>query len=167
MNARTFSTLVLAIATFPLTLATAQAAHLSVATITTDAIQGEITLYGDTDADGSLVNLNYTKPNADPTVFPIANLKDGIVLFSAQGQDVVVLQSDTFDPKSGGSVNMHYLFNGLTGRHHDFGIEVDRTGDSWSALVNETTGRRAFTKMYLKANKVWGQIVGIASVTVQ
>ena len=102
------------------------------------------------------------------TDFPAKNLDQGIVLLRASGRDIVKLSSRNFDTRNGGSIQMTYLNDGVSGKYRNFQMELVREGSSYTVYANERTGRRKFSDMFLKKNEsAFLGVIGIADVVVR
>ncbi len=144
------------------------AGEQDIVTVTSDTIKGELILKLQLDENHTIQEIFYRLPDAtEDSRFSIADLDQGIVVMRRSGRDVVKLVSSTFEPASGGAITVVYLHNGLSNTYRRYEIELDRSGEAWTASVNETAGRRDFTRMHMKAKKILGQIVGIDKITVQ
>jgi hypothetical protein len=115
--------------------------------------------------DFEMAGLKYVAPEETKN-FNLAQLPQGLVLMNYSGRDVVKLVSKNFDPKHGGPITVVYLSNGVTNQYNRYELEVERTGQDWSVMVNDQAGRRKVTRMFMKARKALGQIVGIEKITV-
>lgn len=151
----------------PWTTAPATDTAVTLFTATSDAKPGTMTVQILVDASHNITHFRYlTSVSTVVETFDLANLKAGIVIYQEQGKDVAVLSSQDFLPGHGGHLSMRYISNAINNSHGTFEADLDRTGQDWKVSVNETAGRRYFTKMYLKAKKFFGSVVGVGSVTV-
>ncbi|MBC7384796.1 MAG: hypothetical protein H7301_01375 [Cryobacterium sp.] len=135
-------------------------------TATSDAIKGECKISLVVNADGKATDFEYVTPS-DHGKFPISSLKAGIILLKEAGQNVMILRSNKFDAGSGGELTMDYLASGVSGKRGSVLLGLERSGQKWEALANDSAGRRVVTKAFLKAKKLFGKIIGIASITLQ
>lgn len=143
----------------------ARAEHVQpILTVTSDAFSGQGVLSIVTDDDLVATGVRYQSATADRT-FPIGDLASGMVLLVQSGRDIVMLKSQDFDPRSGGSLTLRYLYSGLNGSYRSAPVEIERTGDDWQLWINDSGGRRVATSAYFKANRLLGSVVGISSVT--
>jgi hypothetical protein len=133
-------------------------------TATSDAVAGVLSI-GLRVTDDAVATGLYYATSSEENVIPLDGLGSGIVLYSASGHDVAILRSSDFDPATGGSLTLDYLYNGISGERRMFDFELDRMGTDWKPSVNDQAGRRGFTSLYLKAKRFLGQIIGIASIT--
>jgi hypothetical protein len=95
----------------------------------------------------------------------LTNFAQGIVLYTTSGKNVVTITSTNFDPAQGGVVDVSYLENGVTGNYQNITVDIERTGTSWQMLTDDQTGRNVVTQGYFKANKLFGKVIGIESIT--
>lgn len=95
----------------------------------------------------------------------LSGLPNGIVLYTTQGKNVVTITSTNFDPTQGGVVDVTYLQNGVTGNYESITVDIERTGTTWQMLTDDQTGRNLVTHGYMKANKLFGKVIGIDSIT--
>lgn len=98
-------------------------------------------------------------------LFPIGDLKKGIVLLRHSDRAIILLQADAFDTESGGEMKMSFLFSGITMQYKKVSIEIMRVGGVWEFRVDGRAGRRNVSEAYFKANRVLGKVVGINTVT--
>lgn len=118
------------------------------------------------DQDRNIIGMNAYR-SGEKESYLVKDLTKGIVLFKISGRDVVKLSSKNFDPSHGGALEMVYIYNGLSNTYRTFPVELHREGDKWVLYVNEQTGRRSFTTMSVKVNRILGQPVGIKQITVK
>ena len=64
-------------------------------------------------------------------VFPGNLTYAGIVLRRVKNKDLLILKSLNLDDRNGGSLEIDFLYNGITGQRRKFVVELDRTSDSW------------------------------------
>ncbi len=132
-------------------------------TATSDAFSGEckISLVVDDDLIARAIEV---KSPTEISTFPIEGLGEGMVLVTASDQKVIILQSDAFDPRSGGELKLNYLVSGINGKRREVVLEGNRTGSTWNLLINDSAGRRIVLSAYFKANKFLGKVIGLVSV---
>lgn len=133
---------------------------------TSDAFQGTLDLQLVVDASSVALEFSATA-SGQTKIFNVSQLSAGIVLYTTQGHDVVTVESSDFAPTHGGNLLVTYLENGLSDEYDSVTVEVERTGDQWQMFVNDQSGHHVVTQAYFKANKVFGQTVGIQSITFQ
>jgi hypothetical protein len=97
----------------------------------------------------------------------LTDLPQGIVLFNFQGFDVATLKSPDFDPQHGGTLQFTYLRNALSNTYGTLTVDLVRDGDKWELVADDQSGHHVVTRGYFKAKKVFGQVVGIDSITLQ
>jgi hypothetical protein len=97
----------------------------------------------------------------------LTDLSKGVVLLNYQGIDVATLKSTDFDPAHGGTLQITYLRNALNHSYRTLTIDLVREGDAWQLLANDQSGHHVVTRGFFKAYKVFGQVVGIDSITLQ
>lgn len=134
-------------------------------TATSDAASGAIAIKLLVSDDGAAKSILYSAKGGPEKSFDLKNLATGIVLYETSRQQVAVLQGIHFDLTSGGPLTIDYLYNGLSGERRRFDLDLERTGGVWATEVDDSAGRRVFTKLFLKAKIFLGQIVGIASIS--
>jgi hypothetical protein len=133
---------------------------------TSDAFEGTLDLSVALDDNSVAQGFNATASSTNQTKsFSVSDLPAGIVLYTDQGHDVVTVKSTDFDPAHGGDLVVTYLTNGLSNNYQSVTVEVERTGNQWQTLVNDQSGHHVVTQAYFKANTVFGQVVGIKSIT--
>lgn len=131
--------------------------------VTSDAVSGNVDISLILDQNSTITGFKYVSPLETQT-FDIQGLSSGIVLLNDQGFDVVKLLAKDFDPRGGGAVGMVYLNNGLTGTYRTYPLELEREGQTWKLRVNDASGRREINRMFLKAKKFFGRIIGIDQI---
>jgi len=133
---------------------------------TSDAFEGTLDLSLVLDDNSVAQEFSATASSTNQTKnFSVSDLPAGIVLYTDQGHDVVTVKSTDFDPAHGGDLVVTYLTNGLSNNYQSVTVEVERTGNLWQTLVNDQSGHHVVTQAYFKANTVFGQVVGIKSIT--
>jgi hypothetical protein len=165
-NLVTLAALYGTICTFSTVAKAAVTEDLQIVKVTTDAVAGEVNIKGVQDEDLNVTMLRQVAPEETKDI-TLEELNKGVVLFKQGDYEVVKLVSEKYDGKIGADAHIVYLYNGITNTYKKFPFEVHRDGDKWSLMVNERTGRRTFTQMFMKAKKVLGKIVGIEKITVQ
>ncbi|MBC7693471.1 MAG: hypothetical protein H7222_17025 [Methylotenera sp.] len=134
--------------------------------VNSDAVEGDLDLKLILDEDSNGIALLFLS-QAKPQRFEAAQLVDGIVLLKKDSTNVVTIVSKNYEPAQGGDIEVVYLRNGISGNYGRFPAQVIRTGDQWAVYTNGPEGRKPFTRMFMKAKRALGQIVGIDSITVQ
>lgn len=146
--------------------ASAIASEVTLISVTSDAVEGVLQMKLVLDDAGKVTQIKYVAPQSTQT-FPIAGLANGLTIMKNGNYEVIKLYSKNFDPASGGPITMDYLFNGITGARANFPLLLDRQGQDWVVYADLNSGKRQFTQMYLKANRVFGQIVGVEKISVR
>lgn len=95
----------------------------------------------------------------------LSGFAQGIVLYTTQGKNVVTITSTNFDPTQGGVVDVSYLENGISGTYDNMTVDIEKSGTTWQMLTDDQTGRNVVTQGYFKANKLFGKVIGIESIT--
>jgi hypothetical protein len=140
---------------------------LSLFTATSDAFNGQLEISLSVDENAKASSLIYTDAKGD-TEIPLASLPEGAVIYQASGKNVITLLSSAFTAENGGPLDLKYLYSGVSNSYSTFHFAIGRDGQNWTPYVTNTHGiPQAFTSMYLKAKRVLGSVVGIASITVQ
>jgi len=131
-----------------------------------DAISGNLDVQVLTDAD-DIVTAFQSVTESKTQVMPLTDLSKGIVLLNTQGYDVAILKSTDFDPAHGGTLQITYLRNALNNSYGNLDVDLVREGDRWELMANDQSGHHVVTRGFFKAKKIFGQIVGIDSITLQ
>jgi len=139
---------------------------------TSDAIEGMTRILAVvTDDTNELLALRVLRPHEAPARVELGALRSGAVLYRMKGRDVLTLYAGDVDPRSGGVIRLHYLYEGkLIGRdvYRDFYMHVTRDGEDWVLNVETQNGLVPFTSMYLAAKRNGlGMVVGIERITVR
>jgi hypothetical protein len=133
---------------------------------TSDAIAGTLDVQVLT--DDSSVATGFQAVSASKTqAIGLTDLPKGIVLYSVQGINVATLKSPDFDPQHGGTLQFTYLRNALTNTFGTLSVDLVREGDKWELVVDDQSGHHVVTQGFFKAKKVFGQVVGIDTITLQ
>ncbi len=140
---------------------------IQLAHVTSDAMPGFSDIRVLVDADAKVVLLQQTTDKGEKREFTVPQLAGGAVLHRAEGMDVLKLVAPNFDAYAGGAIDMVYLSNGITKSFGTFKMELLRNGTEWKLYVNGQGGRVPFTTMFMKANKFFGKVIGIDSVSVK
>jgi hypothetical protein len=133
---------------------------------TSDAISGALDVQILTDADDVATAFQSVTEAATQSI-GFADLPRGIVLLNTQGYDVVTLKSADFDPAHGGTLQITYLRNALNNSYGNIALDLVRDGSKWELMANDQSGHHVVTRGFFKAKRVFGQIVGIDSITLQ
>ena len=83
-------------------------------------------------------------------VLPIDDLtQNGLVIYQRGDRPIITLKSDDFDFTHGGHITIDTLFNGVTGEHKNYEIEIAHLEDGWK-LLNQNS---VISKMHIEVNK--------------
>jgi hypothetical protein len=147
-----------------------QAAELQrVITATSDAYPDtQYQIWVQTDVQGDLIGLAYAENSENPRIFNLDQLHHGAVLSHDKGHNLdvltLVLPAD-FDPQHGGSARINFLSNGITHSYRYFVMELVRNGSAgWATHTERARGFAPFDKLFLKANRFLGQVVGLSRI---
>jgi hypothetical protein len=122
------------------------------------------------DFQNVLLSADYVCNNAaESRHFSVDQLRVGVVLKRDEPRkiDVVSVVAPTIDAIHGGTITVHYLFNGLTGEYKDWNFEAVNQGNSWLAYTSRENGFTPFNKMFMERKVLFGQMVGIKSIVVK
>jgi hypothetical protein len=133
---------------------------------TSDAVAGTVDVQILTDADSVATAFQAVTP-AQTLSIGFQDLANGVVLLNYQGYDVAILQSNDFDPAHGGTMKITYLRNALANSYKSITVDLVRDGDEWHLMVDDQAGHHVVTQGFFKANKFFGQVVGIDSIILQ
>ena len=151
----------------PISNSFADDTKLPLFTASSDAFDGTLEISLSVDQNSNATGFVYNLNNKD-TAIPLSNLSTGIVLYQSSGENVVVLSSKTFDAAKGGPLVLTYLHDGISDTYQTFNFALGRTGQSWTPYITNTHGvPQSFLTMYLTANKVFGKVIGIDTISVQ
>jgi hypothetical protein len=131
---------------------------------TSDAFTGTLDLQVIVDDNSNATGLRGIA-NGKTEDSALTGFAQGIVLYSTAGKNVVTITSTNFDPAQGGVVDVTYLENGVTGNYQNITVDIEKTGTTWQMLTDDQTGRNVVTQGYFKANKLFGKVIGIESIT--
>lgn len=136
--------------------------------IITGTIEGEsktLTLSLNLDSNNDITGM--TVESHDPTApyesksYNDSEIYGGIVLYRQSGRDIVTLSSQNFAAHQGGSVELTYLYNGITGRRYSIMIDLYRDGDTWRVSKDGQVFSRVH--FYKKRQRFVG-VVGVRSI---
>lgn len=133
--------------------------------VTTDAVPGFLDVKLVLNQDHEITAIKYVGTSTTES-FDVSELPVGIVMLRHSGKEVVKLIASGFDVKEGGKLNINYLSSGISNARGDYWVTIQRQGQNWQIVRDDSAGRRVFTKMFMKARKVLGNTVGIQSITV-
>lgn len=139
---------------------------LKLATITSEADKNVTDFYLITNNENQIDSLRYVTilPNGgieeDVQVPSDVVMRDGVVIEERSGYDVVRLEVENFNVKTGGTIRMNYLFSALTGARSVKKIKLEKK-DEVFGLFDFQNNR--INQMYVKAN--WSRIFGIIGVS--
>ena len=134
---------------------------------TSDAFDGNLQLSAEVNEQSDVDSFAYDEVGT-PKKITLANLKDGFVLYQASGKNVATLSSANFNMATGGTLTITYLQDGVNGKYQTFTCEMIRQGQNWKMLTADSGGdQKVFTTLYLKANKLFGKVIGIKSIRAQ
>jgi len=136
-------------------------------TATSDAFSNSLDVKISVDVNGAATSIVYTA-NGKEQSFGVEDLAQGIVLYQANGENVITLSSANFSSTLGGNINVRYLANAVSNSYGNFVFSIAPQGQNWGSSVTGSNGtQQLFTTMYLTAKRVLGQVVGIQSISVK
>jgi hypothetical protein len=109
------------------------------------------------------IGLQY-RSSAETKQYTLQDLPQGIVLMEKSGKKIVTLKSATFDPATGGAMEIIYLNDGISNTYRSFKFEVDRSGSQWLVYSNTSAGRLLMNHAFVKTKRFLGQIIGIDKI---
>ncbi len=143
-----------------------------VAHITSDAMEGWTDLLVDLGPHSEVHTFRLVTSQGGAIEFNVNQLREGAVLKTDHGINgellhTLTLQSDHFDSITGGDLKLIYLINGAP-FFHKFGefetrLRLKETG-KWT--FESGNDGRPFNSMFLASNRIFGKVVGVASVDV-
>ena len=92
----------------------------------------------------------------------IPDLSTGYALVH-DGTEILRVQSDNFDPHSGGLLKFKYLNNGITGKYKTHSVFLYLRGLQWVAYDENL---RPIHSMHLTAKKFMGKVIGIEDIII-
>ena len=135
--------------------------------VTSDAMGGASDFKLLLNDDHEIVGVRFLTASRDGTSYTVAQLLQGVVLLRSSGYDVLKLKAQAVDPKHTAVLDLVYLSNGITNSYGTFQMEIVRRGSQFGLEVNDQSGRRSFTTMFLEARRFAGQVIGIKNVVVK
>ncbi|MBT4790832.1 MAG: hypothetical protein HON90_04625 [Halobacteriovoraceae bacterium] len=141
------------------------AKEITVATVKSNIDTDIIQIIVETEAQNELKTL-YTDTYKKGVFFErkahdLTNISDGFVLYNKEGRDVVTLKSRDFATYAGGTVEIRYLYNGISGTYRSKSFIIEQEQDSWH--ISDIQGN-IFTNFFFKAKRVWRKIVGVKDI---
>lgn len=117
------------------------------------------------DDHSNIAGLHYLETTGKELKFSRADLLQGVTLTQMSGRDVTKVKIDSsFSAQSGGLVMMSYLSNGVTNTYKPYPISLSRSGDQW---VVKNSDQVQFSRLFLRAKKLMGIVVGIEEIIPQ
>jgi hypothetical protein len=151
---------------FTLTFSTTTFAKLAqVLKVTSDYNTDTTQLYVESDANGKFIKLVQkvieTDGDTETKNFTISELERGVTLLEKDERKIIKLDlSGNFHEIYGGSAEIDFLGNAITGRRDQMSIDLVFENNSWQV---QKKGQK-ITRFYVKANKVLGKVVGIDEI---
>ncbi|WP_141732235.1 pectin acetylesterase-family hydrolase [Oligoflexus tunisiensis] len=112
---------------------------------------------------GDIEKISRVSPESEQSFTLDDLLTQEIVLAQSSGIDAVLISCADCDPDVGGSLNLRYIYNGITKTYQNFSMRIQRSGRIWTLLTQDGTPIYSLT---LKARKVFGATVGIKEIGV-
>jgi len=75
--------------------------------------------------------------------------QDGVVIDKRGDRTVINLTSNNFDLQQGGTITIDTLYNGVTGEHKQYEIELAKVGNNWKILNKNNI----ISKLHIEVNK--------------
>jgi hypothetical protein len=136
-------------------------------TVTSDAMNGSLTMKAVTSSDHSLFSLKYLTSRGLNREILLSDLAQGTVLMTESKRDILKLVSTDLRPDQGGNIDLVYLHDGLWNTYDVFPMFLGRLGDQWVFKTRENDrAATKFNNMYLKKKTFFGRVVGIDSISV-
>lgn len=140
--------------------------EFEVATVTSDAVPGTTSMRFAVDKNFNIVSLRVYIDHVLSQDAPYSAFNLGVLLKRVKNYDVLKIKTDHFNPQTGGSAELIYLEDALSGVNGVFQMEIVRKGNSWVLAHEENNQWIEFSRMFLKANKMFGQTIGIQEIQV-
>jgi hypothetical protein len=100
--------------------------------------------------------------------FSLEQLTKGAVISKTtvcEGKAAVKLTARPgFNLKEGGTIRLTYLVSGIRCTHRYIDLEAVRVGSKWVAYTDRRQDFRPITRLFLKANRFFGKVIGIERV---
>lgn len=121
-----------------------------------------------TDENNEISGYEYSKYRDDVLVniktFPATIDYSGFVLERAQNRDVVILRGINVSEINGGTLEVDFLFNAISGARGHFKVDLNRTSNSWQLTRDGVIVKH----LHLVANNRPGiGVIGIRQILVQ
>jgi len=120
------------------------------------------------DTTGDFVKLkkevfSANKISLSKVVWSAKNLASGVVAYNVSGRDIVKLQSSNLNLASGGTIELNYLVNAITGDWENLDLELLKTAhNQWATQCH---GKKVGT-LHFVSNKFLGKVVGVESIDI-
>jgi hypothetical protein len=116
--------------------------------------------------DGSIINfIRQTEDNNDKQIVSMADLiKKPAVLARAADRDILILKCNACNAESGGSLQLDYLYNGMTMSYKHLKLDLIKDGE-WK-LFSPKNSHDKIISLRLVPRVVFGQLVGIKEILV-
>lgn len=111
------------------------------------------------DSQGRVVKITRTSEENVQVIDPQYLLSHDVVLASTGNRDSVLLGCDSWNPKTGGSFYLKYLFNGALMRYKTYHMKVKKVRGSWKLF--SSSGNRELNTIRLVSRIILGQLIGV------
>ena len=140
------------------------AAEIKLAQITSQFDQDTAHYYVEVNEKGEIESMRYITILPSGAVFNDVSLTvesvmaEGAVIVVRDGHEAVRLELENFNPKTGGTVKLNYLFNGATGRRHIKRFELSLLNNQFHLFDLE----KPINRMFFVANRI--RVLGIVGI---
>lgn len=145
----------------------AEVSKVNLIKITNDIDREVSYMYVKTDEDFNIKNFGYLtfldKRLIEQKEFSNNLDHTGVVLEKQKGRDIIILRGLNVDYRYGGSLEVDFLYNGITGSRGKYTIELDKNSDSWQISKDG----RVVNQIHMIANrKPFVGVVGIKKIKI-
>ncbi len=128
--------------------------------VTSDAMKGSLDIRAVVNAQDELLGLLYITEKGSILKYDLEQISQGADLVKDGSRSVVKIVG-THLSTSGGTLSLVYLQDGMKGSYSKFPMTIS-SQNGWEM---RTEGRK-FPKMFLRANRFFGQLIGFSEVLV-
>jgi hypothetical protein len=135
--------------------------------VTSDAMTGFLMMKSVTLTDHSLQELKYVTSGGAILDMPLNDLAKGVILMASGKREVLKLVGYDLKPDTGGNIDLVYLSDGIWNSYKVFPMALMNSNGNWMFQTREANKAGTnINSMYLKRKTLFGQVIGIESVTI-
>ena len=131
--------------------------------ITSDVDAGIYKILAWLNDENTLNGLIHLEDGTETFRINLDELRGGFPITRRDDRDIIRIQIRDFDPKNGGKIDLHYLYNGIDDTWRTLTLEVERMGQSWLLLADDRSGRRIVSRLFIEGRRLFigGKLFGV------